>query len=290
MARVLASAPWNLEISARGGGEALVFISHEYKAIFVHIQRTGGNSIQKVFEEHDPGLIETIPIDSSKNRTKHCFISDIEAAVDGAVFRDYTKFCVVRNPFERMVSWYFHFKDDENKEDQGVKLTEASRALDLYHRGLKIVGRSKALSDAYTNLWVRLFQALKPGSAEEVALRFEMIGRRAISEVNKNASNFEEFVRLPRQYEGGIFERLYANQIDYISRDGQVVADKILRFETLSQDFEALAAEIGFPGRLPHVNASSRNKQSYREYYDPGTRESISRRFERDCDYFGYTF
>jgi Sulfotransferase family len=267
-----------------------LFISHEYKAIFVHIQRTGGNSIQKTFEEHDPGLIETIPVDPSKNRTKHCFLADIKAAVDGAVFRDYTKFCVVRNPFERMVSWYFHFKDGGNKEDEGVKLTEASRALDLYHRGRKIVDRSKALSDFYTNLWIRLFQALKPGSAEEVALRFELIGGRVMSEINKNASNFGEFVRLPRQHQGGIFERLYANQIDYISCDGQVAADKILRFESLSQDFEALAAEIGFPGRLPHVNASSRDKQSYREHYDPGTRENIARRFERDCDYFGYTF
>lgn len=266
-----------------------MFISHEYKAIFVHIQRTGGNSIQKIFEEHDPNLIETIPLDPSKNRTKHCYLSDIEGAVDGDVFKNYTKFCVVRNPFERMVSWFFHFKDGGNKEDQGVKVNQASWALDLYHRGLKIVERKRELSDAYTNLWIKLFQRFKPGSAEEVALRFEMIGGRVMSEINRNASNFEEFVKLPRDYPGGIFERLYANQIDYISRDGQVLPDKILRFERLSQDFEALASEMGFPGRLPHVNASSR-KQGYREYYDPSTRESISRRFARDCDYFGYDF
>lgn len=48
-----------------------MFISHKYQALFVHIQRTGGNSIQKIFEEADPDLIDTIAVDPAKKRTKH---------------------------------------------------------------------------------------------------------------------------------------------------------------------------------------------------------------------------
>lgn len=269
-----------------------MFISHKYKAIFVHIQRTGGNSIQRIFEEFDPDLIETVPVDPSKNRTKHCYISDIKAAVDEAVFSSYTKFCVVRNPFDRMVSWYSHFKDRGNDEDARIRLNQGDRALSVYYRGLEIFGRNSDLSAAYTRLWLKFFQMFKrfePGSAEEVALRFSAIGERVMSEVNKNASNFEQFVMLPRDYPGGIFERFYIDQAEYASHDGRMVMDRILKLENLSQDFEALAKEIGFAGRLPHVNRSNR-KAHYQEYYNEKTRGIISERFRRDLECFGYGF
>ena len=87
-----------------------MFISHKYKMIFIHIQRTGGYSIQKIFQKYDPDLIEIIPVEPLKKRVRHCFASDIAVAIDGDVFRSYTKFCVVRNPFDRMVSWYSMLK------------------------------------------------------------------------------------------------------------------------------------------------------------------------------------
>lgn len=87
-----------------------MFISHKYKVIFVHIQKNGGTSIENLFEEFDPDLIKRIWIDPSKKTLRHSFASDIKAAIDDNIFRNYTKFCVVRNPFDRMVSWYSMFK------------------------------------------------------------------------------------------------------------------------------------------------------------------------------------
>jgi hypothetical protein len=87
-----------------------MFISHKYKVIFIHIQRTGGNSIHKAFREFDPNLLETISIAPSKRLIRHGSISDIKAAIDDEIFKNYTKFCVVRNPYDRMLSWYFMFK------------------------------------------------------------------------------------------------------------------------------------------------------------------------------------
>lgn len=234
-----------------------MFISHKYQAIFVHIQRTGGNSIQKIFEEHDPDLIETIPIDASKQRTKHAWIADIESAIATDIFERYTKFCVVRNPFERMVSWYFHFKDDKNAGDADVKINANADAGD-------------------------------PHNAQDFAARFEAIGDRVKHAINTNASTFDEFVMLPRDHPDGLFERLYANQLDYISRNGIVLVDDVLRFENLAQDFDSLAHKIGFPSRLPHVNASSRDKRR-QDIYTAQSKAIIAERFRRDIERWHYT-
>lgn len=272
-----------------------MFISHKYKAIFVHIQRTGGNSIQKIFEAHDPALIETIAPHPSHQRTKHCYIADIAAVVDPEILRDYTKFAVVRNPFDRMVSWYAHFQDGGNSEDQGIKVGGDSRTMRLYERGLAIVtARRPALVLAYRRAWARLFGALRPGSPEEVALRFEAIGAQVMHEVNRLAPTFDDFVRLPRDHPGGAFARLHTDQIDYLSADpgspSALLVDHVLRFESLPADFAALADRLGFPGRLPHVNASRRSPHHYRDSYTPTTRDAVARRFARDCEQFGYAF
>lgn len=245
---------------------AAVFISHRYRAIFVHIQRTGGNSVQKIFEETDPGLVETISVDPSVLRTKHCHAADIAAAIDPAVFRAYTKFCVVRNPFDRMVSWYAHFKDGGNAEDAGVQPGAASRLLRLYHRGRVALQGRPALQGAYNGAWARVARTLAPGSPVELALRFEAIGARVMSEVNRLAPDFTAFVGLPRDHPGGVFERLHVDQLAYITGPDGLLVDRVLRFESLAADFAGLAAELGFPGRLPHINASRSRDRPYREW------------------------
>jgi Sulfotransferase family len=271
------------------GSHQAVFISHKYRAIFVHIQRTGGNSVQKIFEQNDPGLVETIAIAPAANRTKHCYATDLAAAVDRDVFAGYTKFCVVRNPFDRMVSWYAHFQDGGNREDAGVKPTRDSRVLQVFHRGRVALAGRPALLRAYTRAWAGMFRAIAPGSPAEVSLRFEAIGERVMGEVNRHAPDFTAFVQLPRDHPGGVFERLHVNQLDYVSGPDGLLIDRVLRFESLAGDFAALAQALGFPGRLPHLNASSRHPP-YREWYTPATREAVASRFARDCAHFGYAF
>lgn len=87
-----------------------MLISHQYRVIFVHIQRTGGNSIRHLLNEADTEAVQDLPVAAGKNRLKHCFISDIHEAVEPALFAGYTKFAVVRNPYDRLFSWYSMFK------------------------------------------------------------------------------------------------------------------------------------------------------------------------------------
>lgn len=231
-----------------------MFISHKYRAIFVHIQRTGGNSIQRIFEEHDPDLLEAVPIAPEKLRTKHCYLQDIQSALPQEVFRSYCKFAVVRNPFDRLLSWYSHLTGERNAEDAGI----------LYGG-----------------------PGLPPAPLAELAERHESIGDRVRNAVQTQARGFAAFVRLPADGADGLFARFHANQIDYLTLDGRLAMDDILRFETLPADFARLADRLGFPGRLPHRNRSTRSQGPAPEY-DAETQALVAARFARDFQAFGY--
>lgn len=70
-------------------------ISHKHKIVFVHIPKTGGTSIEHTLGRGDCGNGHG-NLKFYKNRLKN--------------FEDYTTFCVVRNPFDKMISEYFFFK------------------------------------------------------------------------------------------------------------------------------------------------------------------------------------
>ena len=70
-----------------------MIINHKYKFIFTHIQKTGGISVSKSFYslENTENIVNT-----------HSFINTLNVED----FQDYFKFCFVRNPWDRLVSWY----------------------------------------------------------------------------------------------------------------------------------------------------------------------------------------
>ena len=68
---------------------------NEYKTIFIHIPKTGGNSIYKaLFSKESNGHIRWSQY-QKKNRKK---------------FQEFFKFAVVRNPWDRLVSAFFYLK------------------------------------------------------------------------------------------------------------------------------------------------------------------------------------
>ena len=220
-----------------------MFISHKYRVVFIHIQRTGGTSISRIFREFDDDLQYKLPLDPALKQSKHPLARNVRAAMGGELFDDYVKFAVVRNPFDRMVSWY-----------------------------------SIMANDTVENF------------APDVSRDEGDFGDKVLREVRRRASSFDEFIALPREDNGGLFERFYTPQFDYLSDEqGQVIVDHILGFETLGEDFEALARKIGFEGALPHRNRSIRD-DSYRDYYNATTRDEVARRFAVDLEHFGYRF
>ena len=69
-----------------------MIVSHELKLLFVHIPKTGGGTIAKIIRDQDPSFDV---IGSS-----HMGLSPEVAEK----YKDYFKFCFVRNPWEQVIS------------------------------------------------------------------------------------------------------------------------------------------------------------------------------------------
>lgn len=102
----------------------------------------------------------------------------------------------------------------------------------------------------------------------------------------KESGSFAEFVRR------GWRRRTIPN-FDIYAIDDKIVADEVMRFENLSEDFDAVMQRLGIenPPKLAHLNVSRPGeKPDYRTYYDEPTKAAVARRYAREIEAFGYTF
>ena len=79
-----------------------MFINHKHKFIFVHIPKNAGTSVRGCFDinGYDTKVVrKKYPHDSCSTTRKYC---------GDEVWFTFYKFAVIRNPYERMVS-YYHF-------------------------------------------------------------------------------------------------------------------------------------------------------------------------------------
>ena len=75
-------------------------IIQEPKTIFIHIPKNAGTAIESVFKPYTR-LNNQIDRHASIHDIKHKFPS---------IYKKYNKFTVIRNPYERMISFYFYLK------------------------------------------------------------------------------------------------------------------------------------------------------------------------------------
>ena len=71
------------------------------------------------------------------------------------------------------------------------------------------------------------------------------------------------------------------SQYEWLSLDGKIAVDKILRFENIGEEFYRL-----FGIKLPHVNRSKH--EHYSKYYTKQTRDVLGEVFADDVKEFGY--
>jgi hypothetical protein len=77
-------------------------------------------------------------------------------------------------------------------------------------------------------------------------------------------------------------------QVRYLcDRKGKLLIDRVLRFETLADDFSALMAELGIQASLARHKTSQH--EPYPTYYDEETKALAVEIFARDFETFGYS-
>ncbi|HIB85004.1 MAG TPA: hypothetical protein EYO59_10545, partial [Chromatiaceae bacterium] len=95
-----------------------IMISIKHKFLFVHIPKTGGNSIQQVLKDfseddivcvnHIQDGVERFEVRNSKyNITKHSTYSDYSSIIEPDIFSQLFKVATIRNPWDRAISFYF---------------------------------------------------------------------------------------------------------------------------------------------------------------------------------------
>lgn len=84
---------------------------------------------------------------------------------------------------------------------------------------------------------------------------------------------------------------MFQPQLDWISDyENKLLIDFVGRFENIEEDFRHVCTEIGKENlSLPHHRKSKR-KRNYKDYYSRETKKIITQVFEKDLDYFKYSF
>ena len=109
-----------------------MLISHQHHFIFVHVWKTGGNSIRKCLEPFSEDLfpkqeslfrsffkqLGTMEKSNPAKIDQHITFKELRTIIGAEDFKKYFKFAFVRNPLDLLVSYYHFIVQHENKHPQ----------------------------------------------------------------------------------------------------------------------------------------------------------------------------
>ena len=95
----------------------MVLVSHKKKFIYIKNYKVAGTSVEVFFEKFCKNINDIVGVRLNPNEQKrqltkgklgsHVNINKVLNVVGTNVFSNYFKFCIVRNPYDKMVSAYF---------------------------------------------------------------------------------------------------------------------------------------------------------------------------------------
>lgn len=219
----------------------------KYNFLFIHIQKTAGTSITGALAGLDGSHFIAPP---------HLRFRDIRLKSGARPFI----FTVVRNPWDRLVSWYEMMLRKGGHND-----------FSRYLLGIDVEGKSNSSFSEY----IRKTEVISETCRSELANAF--------------LGSETAYMAIGPSY----FKSIGFNQLDYIyDENNRICCDKVLRFERLEADWGELCVELGLPKGLvlPKKNANP-HPISWRYYYsDLSDWEWVARLYERDIAHFGYRF
>jgi len=104
--------------------------------------------------------------------------------------------------------------------------------------------------------------------------------------IDKGKPSFEEFIKSLKNVK---VDQVWFNGATPQSEWFKPGVDKVLKFESLEQDFGTIQTLLDDFRPLPHINASTRDKD-YRKYFSEETRDIVGNIFLTDITNFDYSF
>ena len=113
-------------------------LSIKYNFLFVHIPKTAGNSVQSVLQQYSEDEIIVNSYQDGINRfdlqtpkynlSKHSRLIVYKRRLEKELYRKLFKFTIVRNPWDRMISYYFspHRGNPEWDRDRFIEFVKES--------------------------------------------------------------------------------------------------------------------------------------------------------------------
>ncbi|MDR5589334.1 sulfotransferase family 2 domain-containing protein [Christiangramia sp. SM2212] len=119
-------------------------VSHKHKTIFIHIPKAAGTSVERAFMEDlniDMENRHSLLLGLSSNKTigpkriSHLTATQLVKGhyISEQIFKDYFKFAIVRNPYDRLYSTYKFFHYNEYFSFDNFILKILDRYLDSEH-------------------------------------------------------------------------------------------------------------------------------------------------------------
>lgn len=234
-----------------------MFIMNSKKIIFIHIPKTGGDSVSRALQKEMSwkDLIlggsefgeQFVQVWSQMwDVSKHGTALEARDLVGSKNWTSYYTFSFVRHPFDRIVSYYGWARKmaQEKKQQLGWR---------HYARHIPVIG----------NRW-------QPDMYSWNAVRAGMV-----------TSSFSEFIRHPLIQDSIGFKPQYEFVYD---SDNRLMVDFVGKLENFQEDLQAVAEKTGLSFSLPHKNKS----KSREIQYDKEDREYIAEHFKKDYSLFDY--
>jgi hypothetical protein len=122
-----------------------MLISRRLGCLFVHVPKTAGSSIDRWLQTLDPSAARILPHLSATHvpaKGKHMFASDLRAGLPSELWFGSFKFGFVRNPFDRLVSWYHMCLQRPDEEYRQYVVATTSCFEDFVEKSDRFTGRA----------------------------------------------------------------------------------------------------------------------------------------------------
>lgn len=220
-----------------------MIINHLHKFLFIHIHKTAGSSIRNSLLSYVPG--------SYYLGYDHSFINAIP---NFEIYNNYFKFCIVRNPWDRLVSWYFSILNLPKENNLKIYVTKNSKNFSEF---------------------------------------LNYCGAIVYEKKNKKRKVLYNNVLLKKNPNLVYPKSIYFNQLEYITDgNGNIGVDYIGRFESLQESWSHICSKlkINIHLRKDKVGTWSNINKNYKQFYNNEDINKVALIYKKDIEAFNYCY